>query len=77
MQDRQNHELPEQSALTDENTVSAQETTLDASEVCGHRGADPGRLGLRYISAEDGCHFARSQPHQRQGRQRRMCAPSR
>jgi len=28
MQDRQNHELPEQSALTDENTVSAQETTL-------------------------------------------------
>lgn len=28
MQDRQNHELPEQSALTDENNVSAQETTL-------------------------------------------------
>lgn len=70
MQDRQNHELPEQSASAHENTVSAQETTvaMRRKSVGINREADPSRLRLQYISAENGCHFAISQPHRRQGR---------
>jgi len=58
MQDRENNELPEQSALTDENTVSAQEITVATrrKSVGINCGADPGRLeaavylGRRWLS---------------------------